>query len=96
MLTKSEILAKLKELLPFLKSEFCVKEIGLFGSFADDTGSDKSDIDLIVEFSSPPGWKYLTLEIFLGEQLGRKVDLVTRDSLKTQIRDSILSKVNYI
>ena len=64
MITKSEILDKLKELKPILASDYSVKEIGLFGSFADDTATESSDIDLLVELSRPIGWRFFSLEIY--------------------------------
>ena len=49
MLTKETILSRLKELKPSLYKYYAVKEIGLFGSFSDNTNNEESDIDLIVE-----------------------------------------------
>lgn len=49
MLTKETILSGFKELNPSLYKDYAVKEIGLFGSFSDNTNNEESDIDLIVE-----------------------------------------------
>lgn len=65
MLTKSEIIFKRKELKPELRREFAVKESGLFGSFSRNTQNEESDIDLLVEFEKPIGWKFFSLEIYL-------------------------------
>ena len=96
MITKSEILSKLKELKPLLYKDFAVKEIGLFGSFSDDTYTNESDIDILVELERPIGWKFFTLELYLEEIFKRKIDLVSKNALKQQIKDSILEKVNYV
>ncbi len=45
MINKEEIINILQELKPELFSEFSVKEIGLFGSFSDNSFTDDSDID---------------------------------------------------
>jgi len=95
MITKNEILSKLKELKPGLKRDYAVSEIGLFGSFSDGTDGENSDIDIIVELERPIGWKYFTLEIYLEQIFNRKIDLVTKNSIKEAIRDSILNQVNY-
>ena len=58
MVPKEEILRKLKELKPFLFREYAVKEIGLFGSFTDGSYDKNSDIDILVEFEKPIGWKF--------------------------------------
>ena len=96
MITRNDILSKLKELKPTLNKDYSVKEIGLFGSFSDNTFSEDSDIDIIVELEKPIGWKFFTLEIFLENTFGRKIDLVTKNALKDQIKDSILSQVKYV
>ena len=96
MISKADILTKLMELKPELLEEYAVKEIGLFGSFADDSFTDESDIDIIVELEKPIGWKFFTLEIYLGKIFGRKIDLVTKGALKEQMIDSILEQVTYI
>lgn len=93
---RKDIIKKLKELKPFLQKDYSVKKIGLFGSFSDDFFSAGSDIDILVEFEKPIGWKYFTLEIFLENEFGRKIDLVTKNALKEQIKDQILKQVKYI
>ena len=95
MLTKDQILSKLKEMKPSLYSEYAVKEIGIFGSYADGNQSEDSDIDIIIELDRPIGWKYFSLELYLEKTFGRKIDLVTKKALKDQIKDSILNQVNY-
>jgi predicted nucleotidyltransferase len=96
MISKNDILNKLTELKPILNKEYAVKQIGLFGSFSDDSNSEDSDIDLLVEFEKPIGWKYFSLEIYLEKIFGRKIDLVTPNALKEQIKDRILKQVKYV
>jgi uncharacterized protein len=96
MVNKNDILDRLNELKPFLQREYSVKNIGLFGSFSDNSFSDESDIDILVEFEKPIGWKFFTLEIYLEKTFGRKIDLVTKNALKDQIKDKILKQVKYI
>jgi len=89
-------LNKLKELKPFLNREYSVKEIGLFGSFASDSAKDDSDIDLLIELEKPIGWKFFSLEIYLEQIFGRKIDLVTKNALREKLKEDILNKVNYV
>lgn len=96
MLTQDYILNKLKELKPTLYKDYSVKEIGLFGSFTNDTFAADSDIDILVEFEKPIGWKYFSLEIYLEKVFERRIDLVTKNALKEQIKESILKQVNYV
>lgn len=73
-----------------------MKEIGLFGSFSDDSYTQNIDIDLLIELEKPVGWKFFSLELFLEDKLGRKNDLVPKNALKEQIRESIMQQVNYV
>jgi predicted nucleotidyltransferase len=96
MINKEDILACLRDLKPTLYRDFAVKEIGLFGSFLDNTYNEESDIDIIVELERPIGWKFFSLELYLESIFNRKIDLVTKNALKEQIKDSILKQVNYV
>jgi len=91
-----DIEIKLKELKPVLFKKFHVSRIGYFGSFATDGQTDKSDLDLLVEFSQPIGWEFFTLEKYLEKEFGLSVDLVTKDALKERIKRSILNQVKYV
>lgn len=96
METKSEVMLKLKEIKPLLFEDYSVKTIGIFGSYANETQTSESDIDILVEFEKPIGWKFFTLELYLEQVLGRKVDLVTRSGLKDQIKTQILNQLEYV
>jgi predicted nucleotidyltransferase len=96
MKRKQEILSILKQLLPSLKQNFKVKSIGIFGSYAREEQTEKSDIDLLVEFEAPVGFfKFIELEDYLSEKLGVKVDLVTPDALKPLIKPQIMEEAVY-
>ncbi len=96
MITKNDILKTLKDLKPVLYRDYSVKEIGLFGSFSDNSFTEDSDIDILVELEKPIGWRFFSLEIFLEKTFGRKIDLVTKNALKEQIKDNILRQVNFV
>ncbi|NOQ26567.1 MAG: nucleotidyltransferase [Bacteroidales bacterium] len=96
MLTKNEILTKLKEIKPILSTEFFVKEIGLFGSYSNNEQNDDSDIDILVEFEKPIGWKFFTLEKYLEEVFKKKVDLVTKKALKKQLKNQIINQTLFL
>jgi predicted nucleotidyltransferase len=81
-ITQEQILNSLKSQMPYLASEYGVRRIGLFGSFATKTASDESDIDLLVEFHEPIGLRFMDLVDYLETLLGRKVDLLTPAGLQ--------------
>lgn len=74
-----------------------VRRCGLFGSFAKGNQNAESDVDLLVEFE--PGRKsfdgFMNLSFFLEELLGRKIDLITPESLSPYIGPKILAEVEY-
>ncbi len=97
MKTKDEILKILGQKMPFLKDQYNVKQVGLFGSYARGGTTPKSDIDLLVQFERPVGFfKFIELENYLSEKLGIKVDLVTEDALKPLIRPYVMENVIYV
>ena len=70
-----------------------VKSLQLFGSVVRGEAGAKSDIDILVEFSRPIGLlAFLGLKHRLAELLGRPVDLVTPEALKSQLSDGILNE----
>ncbi len=71
--------------------KFGVGSIFLFGSMARGQARKRSDIDLLVDFTRPIGlFEYARLKMYLEELLGRKVDLVTRQALRKELRENIL------
>ena len=96
MLSKSEIESKLRNIKPLLADKYHVSSIGYFGSYTKGQQTDASDLDLLVEFSQPVGWEFFTLEIFLEQNLGLRVDLVTPNALKNRIKESILNQIHYV
>jgi len=97
MKTKEEIVNILKKELPFLKEKYGVKKIGIFGSYSKEMQDEKSDLDILVQFERPIGFfDFITLEDYLKEKLGIKVDLVTEDAIKSVIKPYIMREVMYV
>ena len=85
------ILAREKKVL---QDQFKVKEIGIFGSYVRGGQEEKSDIDILVEFSEPVGFfTFLDLEEHLSRLLGITVDLVSKKALKPRIGQHILQEL---
>jgi len=77
---------------------FGVDRLGVFGSFVHNTANTESDVDLLVVFkaSQKSFDNFMNLSFFLEDLLGRKVDLVTIDSLSPYIGNNILQEVEYV
>lgn len=93
---KTDVFALLASHQDELK-RFGVRRWGLFGSFASGEPSERSDIDILVEFET--GKKsfdnFMHLAAFLEQQIGRRVELVTPESLSPHIGPHILREVEY-
>jgi predicted nucleotidyltransferase len=71
--------------------KFGVRSISVFGSVARNKIRKQSDIDLLVEFDKQIGlFEFARLKMYLEEVLGRKVDLVTPEALRKELRETIL------
>jgi hypothetical protein len=74
-----------------LREQFAVKSLALFGSVARDEASDRSDVDLLVEFDRPVGLLHLIgTEQQLADWLGvKKVDLVLRRAVIEELKENV-------
>lgn len=91
MNAKEEIVEKLKALKPELQAHYKVRELGLFGSFVRGEQRETSDIDILVDFTEDASlFDLVRLADFLEEKLQHRVDIVTTDSLRVELRESVL------
>ncbi len=96
-LTKHDIIKYLSDNKKLLYDRFGVIRIGVFGSYANDTPSASSDIDIVVEFvgNSKNIHNFLRLKRFLENDFGKKVDLGFEHSLKPLVRERIKEQIVY-
>jgi uncharacterized protein len=86
---RDEVLAILAKTQNTLK-RFGVKSLAIFGSVARDEARPDSDVDILVEFDGLVTFdRYMDLKFYLEDHLGTSVDLVSRRTLKPQIRSSV-------
>ena len=85
---------KLAAYKPVLAKKYGVKEIGIFGSYVRGEETQKSDVDVLVDFTESMGLlAFIHLENELSDLLGVKVDLVMKTALKPRIGKHILEEV---
>ena len=100
MLTSEEVINTLRKELSFLKKEFRVKKIGLFGSFAKGKPKEDSDIDIIVEFEKSIGLAFMDLADYLENLFNKKVDILTPEGIRSirveKIAKEIRTSVIYV
>jgi predicted nucleotidyltransferase len=95
--TKDEILKRLVDARRKLAS-LGVTSIGLFGSFAKGHQNPTSDVDILVDFAPDRHSfdNFMDLSFFLEDLFGRKVELVTSQSLSPHIGPYILQEVERV
>lgn len=87
--TKIE-LKELKKIISTVLKRNDVVRAGLFGSFARGEAKRKSDVDVLVKFKNRKSLFDLAgLEIELEKKIGRKVDLLTYNSISPLLKNRI-------
>ena len=73
--------------------EFNPEMIGVFGSYARNENTSKSDIDILVRFKSTLSLLQLVhVENEISEKLGIKVDLITKGAVKNRLLKESIQK----
>ena len=93
--TKDEIIIFLRKNKPYLKKEFGVTKIALFGSFARGEQRKQSDIDILIDMKAHNFRKRLELRDFLEEKFQRKVDVLYFDAVRKYIMRNIQEDIVY-
>ncbi len=93
MKTSNEILKLIKDNYNYLSTEFGVEKIGLFGSITKGTATKESDVDILIEFNKPIGFKFVRLVDYLEKLLGKKVDVITKDGLNNIRIKSVVENI---
>lgn len=89
---RQTVLNRLRDRLDTIRG-FGVHTLALFGSVARDEATETSDLDFLVEFEGAATFdRYMDLKIFLEDLFEKPIDLVTKRSLKPQIRQTILEE----
>ncbi|WXG44926.1 MAG: nucleotidyltransferase family protein [Promethearchaeati archaeon SRVP18_Atabeyarchaeia-1] len=85
-----------KKIAPALR-RYGVARAAIFGSYARGEERKGSDIDILIEFEGDRSLLDLAgLKIELEEVLGRKVDVLTYDSIHPLLRERILNEQKVI
>ena len=99
MLTQQNILNFLSENKLFLREQFHVVKIGIFGSFARNEQNPDSDIDILIEMENNVSNVYdlkWNLREFLKNQFQRDVDICNSKHIKPYAIDYILKDAIYV
>lgn len=74
-----------------LSHKYGVSIVGLFGSYARQEQRPDSDIDLLADILRPISlFELVGAELYLGEVLDTKVDLIPRRDVREELKAAIL------
>ncbi len=94
----NDLIAHLKKHKHFLRDQFGVTSIGVFGSFAAGTQTKTSDVDVIIEIEK--GKKnlhnFLAVKRLLENDFERQVDIGFFHTLKPLVREKVKGKIRYV
>ncbi len=100
MITREDVTRILREHYPYLASEYGVKRLGLFGSYAQGVHTETSDVDIVAEFERPIGFRFVEFAEYLEAILGRRVDVLTPAGIQgiriREIAESIEGSTVYV
>ena len=93
MSEKDAVIVRLRAALPDLRRRWPIRSLALFGSVVRDEAQAEIDLDVLFEFEKPIDlFAFLALEEELASLAGRRVDLVSRASLRRRIGRRILAE----
>ncbi|MBF0163657.1 MAG: nucleotidyltransferase family protein [Magnetococcales bacterium] len=87
---RSRVAKLLGEHRAYLRHEFGVTRLALFGSTSRDEAEPRSDVDVLVEFEGRTTAKgYFGVLAYLEDLLGVEVDLATQAMIRPELRSRI-------
>lgn len=92
-----EIQKTIAEAKDEIRQQYKAEVKGIFGSYARGDFHADSDLDLLIDVDAGATLLDLVgLQQFLEDRLGCKVDVVTRRSLREELRAAVFSEVIYL
>ena len=95
---KDEVIAELAALEKPLRQRG-LTSLALFGSVVRSTARPDSDIDVLIDVTPDAQFSLIDLiavKDFLEDQLGRRVDVVTKDGIEPAIRGRVLHEAEAV
>ena len=94
MTARANILQSLQGIKNEIKAAYKSKSLWLFGSFARGEENLTSDVDILVDFDRGADlFNLMALASFLEERFGRRVDIVSKDALRPELKEVIFKEM---
>lgn len=77
---------------------YYITNLGLFGSYAENSQKKNSDIDVLVSFEEGKCTfdNYMNFKFLLEDYFGKKIDLIIEKSIKNELKQQILNQAIYV
>jgi uncharacterized protein len=98
MLNRTEILSFLQENKEVFQTQYGIRKIGLFGSYARGEQTDQSDVDILIDMSSDTENifdKRLQLKDLLMQYFVKNVDVCHERAIKPVFRELVFKDAIY-
>jgi len=98
-MVKEELTARLRSAVEDSPYRASIRSVALFGSYLHGTATDDSDIDVLIDFDPQATvglFEFVEIQEQLSEALGRRVDLLTPQSLSKYLRDEVLKQAERV
>jgi predicted nucleotidyltransferase len=96
-MTRNDALELLKSHQDEMQRQFGVRTLAVFGSVARDQAGPDSDLDVLVAFEGRPRFHpFMRLKSYLEVLFGVRVDLVTWNSVRPEMRPQIEREAVYV
>ena len=97
MKTKEEILQSLRNMKLYFEKQYNVRALALFGSYSRGDNTEKSDVDILVDFEKPiSGLLFVNLAEDIERCVGLPADVVPLDGVKPRYLNVIQEDVVYV
>jgi len=95
-MTKEDILGFLTLHKQELQDNYSLTKIGLFGSYAKDTATENSDIDIVIQSNKKDFFLRDDLKEYLEDSFKLPVDVGYIDSIRTYYKNKIEKDIIYV
>jgi uncharacterized protein len=94
---QKQVLDALKKIKIELASKYPIKKLSIFGSFARNTYSLQSDIDIVVELGNPKMFDLIGIKQEIEETLLQPIDIVRiRKNMNQYLKRRIEKEAIYV
>jgi uncharacterized protein len=93
-MSRDEIIAGIRKHADAIRAEGATA-LYLFGSVARDQTRADSDVDVLVDYNPASKFSLLNvsgIRLIIMDEIGREVDITTRDALHPKLKDRILAE----